>query len=394
MNKITRKQLRHVFSVKSGATPNSATPEFWDGDILWATPEDIGSLQGYLLNDTRRKITRAGYESCGTFIAPKGSIILSKRAPIGQVAILNIDSCCNQGCFLLTIKDEIDSRFFYYWLVCNVAHLQALGRGSTFMELSTDDLKAQIIPYPALSKQTTISNYLDHETARIDSLIATKEHWLNLLAEKRRALITHAVTRGCDPNVPLKDSGLQWLGKIPKHWKCIRLRYLINKLEQGWSPEAENKEPDMGEWGVLKINAVNKGKFNSSAAKALPNDIEARKDLEIKAGDFLITRSNTPLLVGDACFVEHTREQLMLCDLIYRLALKNELILGKYLCFFLSLPIGRVQIETDARGTSGSMVKISQDHIKNWLIPLPPVLEQHEIIATIEQKYPLYVNIR
>ncbi len=81
---VPQKQLRHVFHVTSGATPESGNAEFWGGDILWATPEDISSLDGYLLRDTRRKITRSGYESCGTtmaFSAPVRSTLVGRRSP-------------------------------------------------------------------------------------------------------------------------------------------------------------------------------------------------------------------------------------------------------------------------------------------------------------------------
>ena len=132
---VAHKQLRHVFAVISGATPDSGNPEYWDGDILWATPEDVSSLDSYWLRDTRRKITQAGYESCGTATARPGSIVLTKRAPIGQLAVLAEEACSNQGCFLLTPRRETDTRFFYYWLSPQTARLQVLGRGSTFMEL-------------------------------------------------------------------------------------------------------------------------------------------------------------------------------------------------------------------------------------------------------------------
>ena len=80
MSRPDQKQLRHVFSVSSGATPASGNVEYWDGEILWATPEDIGGLDGYWLRGTRRRITRAGYESCGASMAPCMSILLTKRA--------------------------------------------------------------------------------------------------------------------------------------------------------------------------------------------------------------------------------------------------------------------------------------------------------------------------
>ncbi|OPX99208.1 MAG: putative type-1 restriction enzyme specificity protein MG438 [Syntrophorhabdus sp. PtaU1.Bin002] len=184
-------QLRHVFDVTSGATPESGKPEYWNGDIFWVTPEDVGRIKtGYWLRETKRTVTMEGYNSCGTTIAPRGSIILTKRAPIGQLAVLDTDACSNQGCLLLTTKSRTDSRFFYYFLSAESSSLQALGRGSTFMELSVDDLKALHIPVPNLEEQQTIADYLDRETTKIDAMIDAKERLLGLLAEKRRALIT------------------------------------------------------------------------------------------------------------------------------------------------------------------------------------------------------------
>lgn len=229
MTPAAQKQLRHVFAVTSGATPESGNPEYWDGDIRWATPEDISSLDGYRLWDTRRKITRAGYESCGTTTAPPGSIVLSKRAPIGQVAVLAEEACSNQGCFLLIPREETDTRFFYYGLSVQTQYLQVLGRGSTFMELSTDELKSLNVPHPALRQQRAIADYLDRETARLDALVAAKKRVLGLLAEKRRALITRAVTRGLDPRAPLRDSGIPWLGEIPAHWRLDRAKFVFRQ---------------------------------------------------------------------------------------------------------------------------------------------------------------------
>jgi len=238
---IAEKQLRYAFAVTSGATPESGKPEYWDGDILWATPEDISSLDSYWLTDTRRKITQAGYESCGTTTVPRGAIVLTKRAPIGQVAVLGEPACSNQGCFLLAPRGERDTRYFYYWLSAQTDHLQVLGRGSTFMELSTDEIKSLHVPDPPLPRQRAIADYLDRETARIDALVAAKECLLGLLAEKRRALITHVVTRGLDSDAPLRDSGVPWLGEIPAHWAVWKLGHLA-LVGNGSTPNRDNPE--------------------------------------------------------------------------------------------------------------------------------------------------------
>ena len=374
--------LRYVFSVTSGATPAS-DGEHWGGEIPWVTPEDLTVRNGYWLTDSRRKITRTGHATSGTTIAPANSIVLSKRAPIGQLALLGVPACSSQGCFLLTPKTTADPRYFYYWLSSQTEHLQALGSGSTFMELGADDLKSIRIPSPLPSQQRMVADYLDRETARLDRLVAEKQRILRLLAEKRRALVACAVTRGLDPDVRTREAGVPWLGRIPAHWRAVRLRFLVDHIEQGWSPSAENRGPSLAEWGVLKLNAVNQGRFDDRAAKAISPETEPRTDLEVRAGDFLVTRSNTPLLVGDVCFVEKTRSRLMLSDIIYRLGLRRDLIDGRFLAHFLGLPAGRCQIEVDARGTSASMVKIAQEHIKDWWIPVPPIAEQREIVAKL-----------
>jgi type I restriction enzyme S subunit len=224
---IESRRLRFLFDTKSGATPSSGVEEYWDGDINWVTPEDLGKLDGRYVKDTRRRISEEGYKNCGVSLAPANALVLSKRAPIGQVAILSVDATCNQGCFLLTKQNGVDERFYYYALLHLRPLLEILGRGSTFMELSADDLRSVRLPFPPEQTQRLIADYLDRETARIDALVAEKEKMLALLEEKRAALISRAVTRGLDPDVPLKPSGLDWLGDIPAHWEVLPLRWFM-----------------------------------------------------------------------------------------------------------------------------------------------------------------------
>lgn len=231
MSQFSHKQLRYAFTVTSGSTPDSGNPDYWDGEIRWVTPEDVGSLTDYRLTDTRRKITALGYANSGTILAPPGSIVLTKRAPIGQGAVLATEACSNQGCFLLVPHRDVDSRFYYYWLITREPFLQALGRGSTFMELSTDDLKSLQVPTPTFDRQRTIADYLDRETKRLDSLIIAKERVLKLLAEKRQSLINFAVTRGVK-NATLRDSGIPWLGQIPAHWQIERSKWLFCERDE------------------------------------------------------------------------------------------------------------------------------------------------------------------
>ena len=286
------------------------------------------------------------------------------------------------------LRDKMTGAFLFRCLQAKSVRVQLelASNGVTRFGIPKSGIGILRLPVPPLPQQRAITDYLDRETARIDALVEEKERVLTLLAEKRRALITSAVIRGLDPNVPFRDSGIPCVGKTPESWETTRLRFLTKAIEQGWSPEAANDQPNPDEWGVLKLNAVNRSQFDDTAVKTLPADVEPRTDLEVCQGDVLVTRSNTPALVGDACFVETTRPKLMLSDIIYRLILRPQLVEGKFLVYFLTVPAGRIQIENDARGTSASMVKISQEHIKNWRIPVPPIGEQRAITHHLDRE--------
>jgi type I restriction enzyme, S subunit len=183
-----------------------------------------------------------------------------------------------------------------------------------------------------------------------------------------------------------RDSGVEGLGRIPQTWEVERLRWFIYSLEQGWSPQAEDREPQGDEWGVLKLNAVKGGEYDDSKVKALSTSLDVPSSLEVRPGDFLVTRANTPELVGDVCYVLATRPRRMISDLIYRLRLDGDRLDGRFLSYLLQSPVGRSQIEVAARGSSGSMVKISQDHLLDWLLLVPPIDEQRAIVSFIERE--------
>ncbi|EKF73683.1 type I restriction-modification methylase s subunit [Alcanivorax hongdengensis A-11-3] len=242
------------------------------------------------------------------------------------------------------------------------------------------------IAYPPLDEQKAIARFLDHKTAQIDALIAKKQSLLDKLAEQRTALISQAVTKGLDPSVPLKDSGVDWLGEIPAHWMMTKLRFVINDIEQGWSPQCHNQSADEDQWGVLKVGCVNGEEFNPNENKALPEDLEPRQRYEIKPGDILVSRANTKELLGSAALVKTIQKKLLLCDKLYRIK-PSEKVDSSYLLRFLRSSIARYQYEKDATGTSGSMQNIGQDTIKNLSLPLPPLPEQISIAKTLQHEY-------
>jgi len=268
-----------------------------------------------------------------------------------------------------------------YWEWIGGAFIQA-----TIQNVSAEKYGNLPVPLPPLDEQRTIAAFLDRETARIDELIAKKQRLIELLKEKRQAIISRAVTKGLDPNAPMKPSGIDWLGEIPAHWQAKRLRYSMRSVEQGWSPQCENRQADDDEWGVLKVGCVNGEQFDPSENKALPPELKPLPEYEIKEGDLLMSRANTRELLGSATVVGEIRPKLLLCDKLYRIRVQEVDVLPSFLLLFFESSAGRFQFERDADGTSGSMKNIGQDTIKNTVVPLPPLSEQQRIVDAITKQ--------
>jgi restriction endonuclease S subunit len=238
--KIVR--VKSQYEIMNGSTPSSTVPEYWDGDIPWATPADISSITKYIY-DTKRKLTELGLNNCGAKLAKEGSVILTTRAPIGNVAVMGNQMCVNQGCKILVKNNDnqIEEYLFYYLSSFNKL-LNIYGSGSTFLELSTSALASFILVNPPINSQRLIVRYLDLEITRIDSLIEEKENLIKLLKEKRETLIAHVVTKGLNPETKMKDSGIDYIGEIPKDWDTRRLKSVLRSpLSYGANEIAEDK---------------------------------------------------------------------------------------------------------------------------------------------------------
>jgi type I restriction enzyme S subunit len=251
--------------------------------------------------------------------------------------------------------------------------------GAKMPRANWDSIGSIPILLPSHEEQRQIAGFLDWKAAQIDSLIAKKKQLMAMLAEKRLAIITQAVTKGLNPDRGLLDSGTPWLGLVPEHWKVLRLRFACGRIEQGWSPQCENQPAEEGAWGVMKVGCVNGDEFDGMENKALPPDLEAKPEYELRPKDILISRANTKELLGSAAIVpDDVRTKLLLCDKLFRL--RPEICVDEeFLTCYLRTPAARYQYEREATGTSGSMQNIGQDTIKNLVVVLPPLEEQRVI---------------
>ena len=366
------KPTKYGFAVLNGSTPSSSEQSYWDGDIHWATPEDIGSLRGRVLRNTRRKITEAGYDHSGTQIAPEGSIILTTRAPVGNLALSGIPLCTNQGCKTLVPRSKkFDSGYFYYQFLARKEELGALAAGTTFQELGTEELRAFEIWIPSRSEQRAIADFLDRETAKIDELISEKRRLIELLAEKRRALITHAVTSGLDPDVPMHPSGAEWLGEIPRHWMKQFARWLFEEVDE---------RSNTGEGELLTVSHLTGVTLRSEKEvnMFMAETLEGYKIC--RPGDLVI---NTLWAWMGAMGVAFQHGLVSPAYNVYRPLGQLE---PRFVDYLVRIPIFAQEVTRYSKGVWSSRLRLYPEEFFQVVLPVPPVGEQRIIVDSLDRE--------
>ena len=195
-----------------------------------------------------------------------GDLLITKDGTIGKLALVaNLDkpACLNSGIFLVRPESDYQTEFMYWVLssksfatFCDLSSL-----GSTIQHLYQNVFENFSFPIPSLLEQTAIATFLDRETEKIDGLIAEQEKLIALLAEKRQATISHAVTKGLNPDAPMKDSGVTWLGEVPAHWGETRLKYATKLIVD--CPHETPIYDDAGGYKVIRTADVTEGKLES-----------------------------------------------------------------------------------------------------------------------------------
>ncbi len=193
------RRLKTVSRISAGGTPASTERSYWDGDVIWLCPTDLGKANQRSITCSARKITLEGVKAANLDTLPVGSLVISTRAPVGSLGLLDVEATTNQGCKGVVFdKRAAVPDFFYFLIQCAVSYMNAAAQGATFVELSGAQLKDLGIIRPSVKEQKEIVAHIDRETSKIDTLIAKYEKELELLDEYRASLISHAVTGKID----------------------------------------------------------------------------------------------------------------------------------------------------------------------------------------------------
>ncbi len=209
MNKWQKIKLSDVCEVIGGGTPSTKNYDFWNGNIPWLTPKDLSGYSNRYISKGERNITKEGLQNSSTRMLPKGSVLLTSRAPIGYVAIAKNDVCTNQGFKSLVLKEGYCSEFFYYLLKNNIEYIVGMGSGSTFAEISGTQVKNLEFTIPPLDIQQKIAEVL----GALDDKIELNNKINNNLEQQAQALFLNIISANDFDNKLLSEIALIKYGK-------------------------------------------------------------------------------------------------------------------------------------------------------------------------------------
>jgi|YelNatPaOPRAMG01_1025707.scaffolds.fasta_scaffold57013_2 type I restriction enzyme S subunit len=368
-------EVGELFEVVTGTTPSTKDTDYWNGgNINWFTPLDLSKLNGRIsIKESERKITAKALKEYNLTLMPPGSIILSTRAPVGYVAVLEREGTFNQGCKGLIPKDKenVHSLFYSYYLLSQKQELENLSSGSTFKELSKTMLENFKIPLPHIEEQRAVAGVL----GVVDSVIAKTDEVIAKTERLKKGLMQTLLTRG----IGHKEFKETEIGKIPKTWQIAKIEDVAKRVSDIISAEELSKtQREYVLYSIPAYHEIGKPELTYSGK------IRSAKFRVIK-GDILFGKINPK--IPKVWMVEHS-DALASTEFIVLRADENK-VTSRFLYYLLQLDrILKLSI-LSAKGAVTSRLRTDVESFMHILIQLPHLFEQQkiaDILSTIDKK--------
>lgn len=345
-----RYKLGEICKIVSGSTPKTGIPEYWDGDVKWITPAEI-SDDSYIIEDSVRHITELGVQKTGLTSFPKGTVILSSRAPIGKVAIAGCEMYCNQGFKNLICSEIIDNKYLYWFLKGNTEYLNSLGRGATFKEISKQIVSGIEIVVPGIERQKETVEALE----KVSEIIHQRKQELQILDDLIKARFVEMFD-GRYPEDTLLNlcNIIDYRGKTPE------------KVEKGL-PFITAKNVKMHHMSMEPREYISKETYDKVMVRGFP-----------KEGDVVFT-TEAPL--GNVCRIPHFDTEFYIGQRI--VTMQTEILNPVYLEYALSDDdfVRKYMGKSSGSTVTGIRVRL----LEQLTIPVPPKPLQDEFATFVAQ---------
>ena len=374
-------RIKNHFSIISGSGFKTDYQGEESGDLPVCKASDISNA-GHRLYGSANYISQEVRQKEGFSVIPAGSILFAK---IGEAMKKNnrtltmVDTCADNNCQAM-VPQNIHSEYAYYLFSC--IDMQWFDNAGTIPCINNTNLLNFKMAYPNMDEQNHIADYLDQKCAEIDAIIAAKEKTNELLKERRQSIIYEAVTKGLDPTVPMKDSGVEWIGEIPESWSFSKLKYdAYMKGRIGWQGLKADEFIEEGPYLVTGTDFED-GKVRWERSYHISEErFNEAPEIQLKEQDLLITKDGT---IGKLAYIDYLPGLASLNSHLLVIRPKRERFLNKYLYWVLSSDVFFQYTEYAQDGTI--MASLSQEKISQFVFGLPSIQEQQMIAKYLDEQ--------
>jgi|AntDeeMinimDraft_8_1070380.scaffolds.fasta_scaffold00570_2 type I restriction enzyme S subunit len=361
----------------TGWTPSTSQASYFDGNNIWVSIRDMKSKT---INRSEKKISDDAINDKGMPLVPKGSLLFSFKLSVGKVGFAGIDLYTNEAIAAFMPNIKVSLKFLYY---AAPIFLPKYGQHNIYgsLLLNRERIEKARTYVPPVHEQLIITNYLDYEVGRIDELISEKQNFIKLLKEKRQALISHVVTKGLDPDVEMKDSGVEWIGEIPRNWSVGKLKYFLNAIG-----DVDHYMPDSVDDGIPYVmtgdltELVSDISFESCKKVSEKDYFKLSKKIKTSKGDVVMARYAT---IGTLSYVDIDKKFLVSYSCV-TIKPDHAHLSGLYLFYYLKshtfLHSIQSHINTNTQGNVGV------NDLKKVEICVPSSQEQERIVNFLHEK--------
>ncbi len=321
-------------------------------------------------------------------VHPGDIVVNSMNVIIGSSGLSNYYGLVSPVYYMLKKKrEDYDKKYFHYLFRSLIFQKSLVGVGNGILEhrmrVPMDKLGSHFIPLPPAQEQNRISHHLDKKTSQIDSLINKIEKKIELLKEQRTSLINQYVTKGLDPNVEMKDSGIEWIGEIPKHWKLSRIKYLALIISKGTTPSTIGEDlVETGDVRFLKSENIVDGNVTKYPEFFITNETdEVIKRSRLKPNDVLVVIAGA--MVGKTAILDSSIGPANTNQAVSFIRLLDS---SKSTLIYRWMSSEYVKRTVQTNSVVSAQPNLSMESLGNFYIPVPPVDEWNEIHEFLSEK--------
>lgn len=381
-------QLDEICDIVGGGTPDRSNQEYWGGDIPWVSPSEITALSGRYISTTKERITDLGLAKSSAKLNPVGTVLMTSRASIGLAAINTVPVATNQGFQSFRCKEKIYNEYLYQLILWSRRDLERLAAGSTFLEISSTNVKSMQVVIPPIKEQQKIASTL----TAVDEVIESTTAQINKLKDLKTGMMQELLTKGIG-HTEFKDSPV---GRIPTAWDVVRVGEVSKVID------SLHKTPIFCEqgWPMVRVTEIRQSnRLDMSKAAFVDEEtfINFSKNYQPQIGDILVARVGA--YFGSTTYID---KEMTFCLGQNTAAVRPTGVHPEYLFSFFNSQVGRTQIDESVAGSG--QPSFSLKAIKELVLALPSLDEQRKISDVIdslaqrvrakERQFALYLDIK